>query len=285
MITWFKYYYKLLSPKYKKHILEYPLDLRSRYNPPHKKLLSIVNNNREVYSAYIAEFLKRKKVFEGIKQIKDVSDVKEPGWNNGFLPGLDIISLYTMIGVHKPSVYMEIGSGNSTKVARKSINDHGLMTSIVSIDPTPRVEIDQLATKVIRKGIERVDLSILDELGNGDILYVDNSHICAPNSDVTVFFLDILPRLKPGVIVHLHDIYLPYDYPEFMIQRYYSEQYLLATYLLFSLKYEILFPCYFVSEDKELNLNLAPIWESENLRNVERHGGSFWFKISEIKGL
>jgi hypothetical protein len=275
-----KYYYKLLSPKYKKHILEYPVDLRPRYNQqPHKDLLSIINKYRNTYSEYISEFLKRKEIFNNIKQSKDLSDPKEPGWNNNYLPGLDIVSLYSIIGIHKPSIYMEIGSGNSTKVARKSIKDHGLKTSIVSIDPYPRVEIDQLADKIIRKGIDCIDLSLVEELGKGDILYVDNSHVCVPNSDVTVFFLEILPRLKPGVIVHIHDIYLPYDYPDFMIKRYYSEQYLLATYLLFSSNYEVLFPCFFVSEDKQLSQGLKPLWESDNLKTVERHGGSFWFRI------
>ena len=111
---------------------------------------------------------------------------------------------------------------------------------------------------------------------------MDNTHRILPNSDAMVFFLEILPRLKRGVIIHLHDIYLPYDYPQFMCDRFYSEQYGLAIFLLANPdKYEILLPNYFISEDRELSEVIAPIWNHENLRDVERHGGSFWFRIKQ----
>jgi Mlc titration factor MtfA (ptsG expression regulator) len=94
--------------------------------------------------------------------------------------------------------------------------------------------------------------------------------------------MEILPRLKKGVVVHIHDIYLPYDYPQFMCDRFYTEQYGLAFYLLANPnKYFTIFPNYFVSEDKALSERLSPIWEHENLRGVEKHGGSFWLKIEE----
>ena len=94
------------------------------------------------------------------------------------------------------------------------------------------------------------------------------------------FFLEILPKLKKGVIVHIHDIYLPYDYPQFMCDRFYSEQYGLAMYLLAnSDKYQTILPNYFITEDKELSSIIEPIWNHSNLNDVERHGGSFWFKI------
>jgi hypothetical protein len=95
------------------------------------------------------------------------------------------------------------------------------------------------------------------------------------------FFLEVLPRLSKGVIVHIHDIYLPYDYPQVMCDRFYSEQYGLAMYLLAnSEKYQPILPCFFISEDNELSAILQPIWNHSNLKEVERHGGSFWFKIA-----
>jgi len=94
--------------------------------------------------------------------------------------------------------------------------------------------------------------------------------------------LEILPRLKKGVIVHIHDIYLPYDYPQFMCDRFYSEQYGLAMYLLANpKKYDTILPNYFIFEDKELSDFISPIWNHDNLKKVEKHGGSYWIRINQ----
>jgi hypothetical protein len=87
-----------------------------------------------------------------------------------------------------------------------------------------------------------------------DILFIDNSHRIFPNSDATVLFLEVLPKLFKGVIVHIHDTDLPYNYPQFMCDKYYSEQYGLGICLLaYSRKYQPVLPDYFISEDKELS--------------------------------
>lgn len=195
---------------------------------------------------------------------------------------MDIIGIYTLIAELKPQKYIEIGSGNSTKVAFKAKKEQSINTKIISIDPMPRAEIDSLADLIIRKPFENIDYNILDELNENDILFVDNSHRILPNSDAMVFFLEILPKLKKGVVVHIHDIYLPYDYPQFMCDRFYSEQYGLAMYLLANRKkYEPILPNYFIYEDKELSKQIEPIWSHKNLNGVERHGGSFWLRIAE----
>jgi hypothetical protein len=173
-----------------------------------------------------------KQHFITIPEQSNHQDAQSPGWNNGFLPGLDIVMLYAMMAKFKPATYIEIGSGNSTKVAFKAKKDLQLSSRIISIDPAPRAEIDALTDQVIRKPFEEVDLSVFSKLVAGDIVFVDNSHRMFPNSDATVFFLDVLPNLPEGVIVHVHDIYLPYDYPQFMCDRFYSEQYGLAAFLL-----------------------------------------------------
>ena len=161
--------------------------------------------------------------------------------------------------------------------------DNKLNTVITSIDPFPRANIDHLANVVIRKPLEAfTDFDfIINELEPNDILFIDNSHRCLPNSDATVTFLELLPHLKKGVIVHIHDIYIPYDYPQFMCDRFYSEQYMLAAFIIANpQKYKPIFPCIFVSEDKELAQKLNPIWDSENTKTVEKHGGSFWLQIN-----
>jgi hypothetical protein len=92
--------------------------------------------------------------------------------------------------------------------------------------------------------------------------------------------MEVLPRLKKGVVVQVHDIYLPYDYPQNMCNRFYTEQYMLATALLSNPeKFEILLPNFYISEDDELKKALQPIWNK--LPGVETHGGSFWFRISK----
>jgi hypothetical protein len=165
-------------------------------------------------------------------------------------------------------------------VAYKAIKDNGLKTTILSIDPAPRAEIDQLADKIIREPFENTNFDFIFSLKENDVLFIDNSHRILPNSDSMVFYLEVLPKLPKGVIVHIHDIYLPYDYPQFMCDRFYSEQYGLAMYLLSNpIKYKPLLPNYFISEDKELRTILEPIWDHPNLNGVEKHGGSFWLMV------
>jgi hypothetical protein len=282
----FKTTLKLFLPKYQKLILEYKVNMKPRYGygkKPHAQLYDLINKHRTNYEKYIQSILNFKSVFFSIKTANQETNENEPAWNNGFFPGLDVVALYTLLNEFKPSKYIEIGSGNSTKVARKSIRDNKLKTEIISIDPFPRANIDHLADKVIRKPLEDMDdyELIIDGLSANDILFIDNSHRVLPNSDAMVCFLELLPQLKPGVIVHIHDIYLPFDYPQNMCDRFYSEQYMLAAFLLANPgKYEVLFPGIFVSEDKSLSGMLEPLWQSENTKTVEKHGGSFWFRVN-----
>jgi hypothetical protein len=180
----------------------------------------------------------------------------------------------------RPKLFLEVGSGNSTKFAFKAVKDNKLETKIVSIDPHPREEIDIICDSIIRSPLEEVDLKIFDQLGENDILFIDNSHRVFMNSDVTTVFLDIIPKLKKGVIIQIHDIFLPYDYPDSWIERYYSEQYMLASYLLANPDFfEILMPSFFISNEIELKSVFDVFWDSEGLENIPRHGQSFWLRI------
>jgi len=280
-----KQIYRFLNPGFQNLFLEYKVDFKPRYGhgkPAHPDLYKIIDANRDAYRQLLSKSLGLKESIWNIKDANAETDSTKPTWNNGFLPGLDIIGIYTMMAEYKPKRYIEIGSGNSTKVAHKAKTEQNTGTEITSIDPMPRAEIDNLADKVIRQPFENIDFDTLGALEENDILFVDNSHRILPNSDSMVFYLEILPRLKKGVIVHIHDIYLPYDYPQFMCDRFYSEQYGLAMYLLANPgKYETILPNYFIFEDKELSDHIAPIWQHDNLKGVERHGGSYWIRIAE----
>ncbi len=280
-----KDFYRFISPKYQTLFNEYPVDFKPRYGhgkPPHPELNKQVEANREKYKELLSKALLYKDKIWEIRELKDETDPLKPGWNNGYLPGLDIIGIYAMLSIFKPKRYIEIGSGNSTKVAYKAKKEQGLATEIISIDPHPRAEIDALADKTIRLPFEDADFDIISQLDENDILFVDNSHRILPNSDAMVFYMEVLPRLKKGVIVHIHDVYIPYDYPQFFCDRFYSEQYGLAMYMLANpLKYQTLLPNYFIHEDPELAALISPIWNHPNLKNVEQHGGSFWIQISQ----
>jgi len=214
--------YRFLNPRFQNLFLDYPVDMQPRYGhgrKPHEGLNTLIDKKRETYKTLLDIALANKERFWEIKSSGKETDQTQPSWNNGFLPGLDIIGIYTLLTHYRPKKYIEVGSGNSTKVAYKAKRENQLNTQIISIDPQPRAEIDQLADEVIRKPFENIDFDVVDHLEANDILFIDNSHRILPNSDAMVFFMETLPRLKKGVIVHIHDIYLPYDYPQFMCDR------------------------------------------------------------------
>ena len=141
--------------------------------------------------------------------------------------------LYGFVATQRPQVYMEIGSGNSTKFACRAIRDHGLDTRVVSIDPCPRAEVEALCDEAIRCPVEEVDLTAHSTVWVRTTFdSVDNSHRALMNSDATAVLMDVIPRLKAGVLVESHDITLPCDDRTERIERWCSEQYLLAAYVL-----------------------------------------------------
>lgn len=264
-------------------VLDYPVYSRRRWTEekPHQGLHNIINRNRNSYKANLQQFLLLSDYFARISEKNSASLRKsEPYWINGWMPALDAVALYGFIVANKPKLYFEVGSGNSTKFARTAIEDHHLNTKIVSIDPCPRAEIDQISDEIIRKPVEEIDPQLFDRLEPNDILYIDNSHRVFMNSDATAMFLDVIPRLKSGVLVEVHDVTLPYDYPAEWVDRYYSEQYLLAAYLLADGNlFDVILPNAFISNDSELRNILSPLWAMNEMKNVETHGGSFWLKM------
>jgi hypothetical protein len=205
----------------------------------------------------------------------------EPRWQNGFLPGLDAVVLYGQIARLRPRRYLEVGSGNSTKFVRRCIRDQGLATTITSIDPQPRSEVDALCDAVIRQPLEEVDAAVVDSLEPGDVLFIDGSHRVLMNSDVVVCFLELIPRLAPGVHVHVHDVWIPSDYPPEWVDRFYSEQYLVAAQLLAgATRYLVELPAWYVTNDEELSGVVRPLWERPQLAGVQPHGCSIWLRTN-----
>ncbi len=207
-------------------------------------------------------------------------DADTPYWNNRYFSPGDAAALYAMIALRKPGQFVEIGSGHSTKFARAAVSRWELATKLVSIDPQPRAQIDRLVDSIERVGLETIDPARFEQLQPGDILFFDGSHQVLQNSDVTVFFTEVLPRLAPGVLVHVHDVYLPEDYPPQWLDRWYAEQYVLAAWLLGgSARMRIVLPVNYCFLTPDLASILAPLWRRLGVDAASRRGGSFWFEI------
>jgi len=256
--------------------MEFPAS-RPRYGwerPPHESFYRACEQKRAAFEERLSRFLEfTQKLLMIPKRSKDLVT---PAWENEMFPALDAIALYGMLCLERPRRYFEIGAGHSTRFARRAISDHGLQTSITCIDPAPGLPVEAVANRIIRSSLEDIDLGIFEELNAGDILFVDGSHRALMNSDVTIVFLEVLPMLKPGVLVHFHDIHLPYDYPPEWAPRYYNEQYLLAAYLLGGTRLDILLANAFITRDERLHGILEPIWTAPVMSSAGRYGASLW---------
>lgn len=278
-MQWLKKIYNAFSRPRKLALLDYEVSPSPVYSKttPQKELLLLIEERKVHYQQLLQQALQLKEFFLTI-QTNESAASTAPVWNNQFFPGLDMVMLYTILTAVKPRQYVEIGSGTSTKLAAKAKAEQQLSFSITCIDPHPRKEITEVADHWYNIPLQQAPLSLFEQLEENDVLFFDGSHLLHANSDVQRFFMEVLPRLKKGVIVQVHDIYLPYDYPQNMCDRFYAEQYMLATALLFNPgKFEILAPAFYMSEDSTLKQILEPVWNS--LPGVETHGGSFWFRI------
>lgn len=226
--------------------INFPPDFRPRYGYAcdiSKHILAIFSHHDAKMREMVKDLAKYRTLFSAIPIGADAKSL-QPRWINGWFPSLDCMMLYHLLAQRNPPTYVEIGSGNSTKFARRAIEDYRLGTRIVSIDPEPRTEVDAIADEVIRSGVESVDVSLFSQLDTDSVVFFDGSHRCFQNSDVTVFFIDILPELKAGITVGIHDVYWPWDYPPAWVERYYNEQYMLGTYMLaFGLAFPLIFAC------------------------------------------
>jgi hypothetical protein len=258
--------------------LEYPTSTSNspRWDP-HPELEQIIASGDQTY----------RRSLETIADYRDsllsidlhAQDPREPSWVNDWLPALDSAAIYAFIRTRSPALYVEIGSGSSTKFAARARRDGHLETRIVSIDPQPRAEVDELCDRVLRAPLEAADTSVFDELCDGDVLFFDGTHRTFMNSDATVFFLEVLPRLADGVLVGVHDVFLPYDYPREFADRYYSEQYLLASHLLAgNPALEPALATFYASRHPELVSLADPVWSDRRLQGVELQGCVFWLR-------
>jgi len=177
-----------------------------------------------------------------------VSDHFGPGF--GFI---EAQALHGIIRYYKPNKIIEVGSGVSTYCSLKAIEKNGNGT-ITCIEPFPSDKLKSLSNiKLIENEVQKVSLDTFDSLKNNDLLFIDSTHTVKTGSDVNYIILEVLPRLKSGVIIHFHDIFLPYDYRIDILQSYFqwSETSLLRAFMINNNKLEIIFCLSQLHEDKK----------------------------------
>jgi len=167
--------------------------------------------------------------------------------NGSYEPG-DAEYWYNLIRSKKPQRIIEIGSGHSTKMARLAIQANQKLDDTyhcrhICIEPYEMPWLEKIGVEVIRKKVEDVELDFFKQLTTNDILFIDSSHMIRPQGDVLFEYLELIPTLTSGVIVHIHDIFSPRDYPkEWVVEdvKFWNEQYLLESFLSFNNEWKII---------------------------------------------
>ena len=207
----------------------------------------------------------------------------EFGFANNFFSAGDAEILYGVIRRDRPRRIYEIGSGRSTLVARLAIaaNQRADPTYTCDhrcIEPYEVPWLESTGVTVIRERVELVDLALFDALEAGDILFVDSSHVIRPQGDVLREITEIYPRLKPGVLVHIHDIFTPRDYPRRWVvdeMRMWNEQYLLEAFLAYNPHFEIVCALNWLATDHpDLLRDACPVLTER----MPKQPGSFWMR-------
>ncbi|HEX9803294.1 MAG TPA: class I SAM-dependent methyltransferase [Gammaproteobacteria bacterium] len=200
--------------------------------------------------------------------------------NNSF-GSADAEMLYNMVRFHKPGRVIEIGSGYSTRMMKKALDENkkeGFQSSHICIEPYEMPWLESLGLdEVVREKVESVNPELFSSLQENDILFIDSSHVLRLGGDVFAEYLRILPSLNPGVVVHIHDIFLPYEYPRSWVvehRRFWTEQYILQAFLAFNSSFRVLAAVHWLYRDRSEQLASAcPVYAKLN-----KGGGSFWMK-------
>lgn len=211
--------------------------------------LAGVDMNEQEQFQLLNQFLKFKNEYDAFPRDKALKPY-EYYINNDMFGPVDAEILYCMVRHFKPKKIVEIGSGYSTYLFAQAIlkneAENGNRAELTAIEPYPNEVLRRGfpgLSKLISAKVEEVDLSEFSELKENDILFIDSSHVLKIGNDVQYEYLEILPRLNKGVIVHIHDIFLPAEYPKKWVlgmHRFWNEQYLLQAFLAFNGAFEVL---------------------------------------------
>jgi len=252
--------------------------------PPAPEIIGIKCND-EYHRRVLEEFFPEYIGNYDYPEKSDVADVDLRHFytQNSQFSWLDSRSLFVLLQAWQPNRIIEVGSGYSS-ILMADVNRRFLdgKTHITCIEPYPRPFLQDPeigVSELIEEKVQDVPLERFDQLEAGDILFIDSSHVAKTGSDVNHLFFKILPRLAPGVRVHVHDIFLPNEYPRDWVlveNRSWNEQYLLKALLMYSTRFRMLFGCSYA-------FSRFPELVGKALNHPKGHafaGGSFWFEVS-----
>ncbi len=208
--------------------------------------------------------------------------------NNNFSFGC-AASTHCILRAFKPRRVVEIGSGNSSLIISRALlmnakNKVDKDPEYTVIDPYPGSIIKKNLlglTRLIKKRVELLDVNFFEQLDDNDVLFIDSGHTVRIGGDVNFLILDILPRLAQGVIVHFHDIGLPYEYPKVYATNpsfrvFWTEAYLLQAFLSYNSQYEIMLAMSYLMLEQQETFRMAfPFYDQK--RHVST-SGSFWIR-------
>ena len=181
-----------------------------------------------------------------------------------------------MIADVRPEAIVEIGAGYSTLIARRTIDRLGLGARLLVVDPEPRTEVAPYADEVTTAPVEGVDPGHLP-LGARSLLFIDSSHVVRAGGDVPHLLNYVVPGLPAGAVVHVHDVFVPYDYPDSYRARLYSEQYVLQALLSDSPRYRLLFATHMMCRREPEAMRR--VFGAEVARDPRQFGVSLWFEV------
>ncbi len=207
---------------------------------------------------------------------------------NGTYMAVDAHVYYAFLRHYKPKRVIEIGAGQSTLLAAAACEanhqESGLTTKLIAIDPYPPDIIKQGIpgfVELIERPLQKMEMDLFTALKEGDILFIDSTHVLKSGGDVQLAYLEILPRLAPGVLVHIHDISLPKGYPRvyFEQQLFWNEQYVLQAFLTYNSHFEVTWPGnYMLLKYPDLILNTFPEINVMRMEYPYSEPSSFWIR-------
>lgn len=208
--------------------------------------------------------------------------------DNGFFESVDTEIAYSMIRENEPKRVIEVGGGNSTQVINAALQENDQEYEHLIIEPDPTPAINGVDAKLIESEVQDVPMSVFDSLTEDDVLFIDSTHVARIGSDVLYECLNVIPQLDEGVLLHIHDIFLPYEYPRSWFTKYrwsFNEQYFVQA-LLTGRDDEVLWSTYrHHKEHPELlesafdsYAELGAGYESDDARGVP---SSLWLRVGE----
>lgn len=246
------------------------------------QMLSLLN---EVVPPYLDEF----------RRLFPNHPTRDKGSPSGFhlvnstFMAVDAHVYYALIRHNAPRRIIEIGGGNSSVLAAVACQQNLRLgkssTRLTIIEPYPNKTLRSGfagLSELIESKVQAVDLAVFEQLVAGDILFIDSSHVLRSGGDVQYEYLEILPRLAAGVLVHVHDISLPKSYPKVYAEDrlFWNEQYLLQAFLTYNSRFEVIWPGNYMMINYPEKMNKAfPEFKIMRDSYPQSEPSSFWMRV------